>query len=77
VEFLVDQQDLLHLDDVGMVEFPQGFDLPQLEALLPVLVLALHLLDRHHFVGLVVDCLEDSSKGSISQDAYYFIFLHN
>lgn len=60
-----------------MGEFAQGFDLSQLEAFFPIFILAFHLFDGDYLVGFVVDGLVDGAESAISQNAYYFIFLHN
>ena len=66
----------MHLDDVGVSYFSEGLDLPQLEALVPALVLVLHGLDGHQFLGFDVDGLVDSPKGPVPQYFYYLVLLH-
>ena len=66
MQLLRHKQDLLELDDVGVVEFPQRLDLSQFKALIPVLILTFHLLDGHNLIGFFVDGLEDSSEGAIT-----------
>lgn len=77
MKLLWNQEDFLHFDDVRVRELPQGFDLSELEAFFPIFVLAFHLFDGDYFVGFVVDGLVNCAESAISQNAYYFIFLHN
>ena len=76
VELLGHQEDLLELDDVAVVELPQGFDLPQLYAFVPAGVLLLHFLDRHHLARLDVGRLVDRSESAIPKSLDRFVFLH-
>lgn len=59
-----------------MVQFAQGLDLPQFDALVPTLVFLLHLLDRHHLPRLDVGRLVHSPKGPVPQRLYRLVFLH-
>ena len=76
MQLLLDQKHFLKLCDVGVVELPQGLDLPQLEALLPGAILLLDFLYGDHLVGLGVDCLEDRPEGSVPQHPAYLVLLH-
>lgn len=76
MQLLLDQKHFLQLCDVGVVEFPQGLDLPQLEALLPGGILLLYLLYGDHLVGLGVYCLEYCPEGPVPQHPAYLVLLH-
>lgn len=66
VELLGHQQHLFQLYDVGVIQFPEGLDFSQLDALVPVRIFLLHLLDGHHFAGLDVCRLVDRPEGPVS-----------
>jgi hypothetical protein len=66
IQFFGHQQHFLQLDDVAVVELPQRFDLSQLYAFVPVCILLLHFLYRHHFACLYVGCFVDSSECSVA-----------
>lgn len=59
-----------------MTEFPERFDLSELETLLPIFIFLLHFFDGDDFVGFGVDCFEDCTEGTVSQHFYDLIFLH-
>lgn len=45
---------LLQLDNIGMVQLPQGFDLAEFHALVPSVNLLLHLFYCHHLAAILV-----------------------
>ena len=59
-----------------MVEFPETFDFPELDALVPVAVLLLHLLNGHCLAGFGVGGLVDCPKGPVSQSFNRLVLLH-
>ena len=77
IQFLRNQQHLLQLYDAGMVQFSKRFYLPQLDALVPVRIFLLHLLDSHHLARLDVGRLVNRPKSTVPQGLYRLILLHD
>ena len=76
IQFLWYQQNFLQLYYVVVVEFPQRFDLSQLNALIPTWILLLHFLYRHQFACLYVGRLVNSPECTVSEGLDRFVFLH-
>lgn len=76
VKLLCDEQNFLEFDQVLMDELSQGFDLPQLDALIPTGVLLFHLFNRNDLSRLNVLSFVYCSKGSVTEGFYRFVFLH-
>lgn len=76
VEFIRYEEDLLEFDDVGVVEFSEGLDFPQLYTFVPVGVFLFHFFNRDYFVGFSVHCFVDCTKSSVSQDLYRLVLVH-
>jgi hypothetical protein len=76
IKFIRDKEDLLELDDIGMIQFSEGFDLSQFDALVPIGIFLFHFFDGYHFASLGVRRFVDSAKCTVSKRLYRLIFLH-
>lgn len=61
---------------IRVLQLPERFNLSKLDALIPVMVLLLHLFDGDYFVLLEVDCLENSPERSVADALGDLILLH-
>lgn len=77
MELLGDEEYFFEFGDIGVIDFSEGFDLAEVETLIPVVVLVLDFFDGDDFVGFVVDCLVDCTEGAVTQNFYYPILLHS
>lgn len=77
VKLLGCEEYFFEFDDVWMTYFAKRFDLSEFEAFLPICIFLFHFFDGHDFISLCIDGLKDSSKGTVTQDIYYLIFLHS
>jgi len=76
VQLVVLADDLLELDDVGVVELAQAAHLAQRNALLPAVELFLHVLDGHHLPSLPVHALVHGAIGAVAQQLGHLVALH-
>lgn len=76
VEVIVDSNDFLQFHDERVIQFTQRLDLSQGHALLPRVELLLHLFDRHFFLRLQVDGLDDRTVRTIAESFQNFVPFH-
>lgn len=76
VQVIVHANDFFQLHYVGVVELPQGLDLPQAHALIPGKVLLLHFLDGHDLSVLVVGGFGYCSVSAVAEVLCDLVFIH-
>lgn len=77
VEIISDANHFFELDDVLVVQFPKVLDLAQRHTLVPRCKLLLHLLDRDHFMSLLIYCFDHGSISTIANVLYNLEFVHD
>ena len=76
IELGIGEDYFLQFDNVGVLQFPQRFNLSQLEAFVDVLVLLLHFFDGDD-LSIWTEGFEDDPKGAVPNRSSDLILLHN
>lgn len=77
VELIVDLDDFLEFDYVGVLDLAERLDLSEVHTLIPILELFFHFLDGDYLVVLEVEGLEYGPETAVAQGLEDLVLLHN
>lgn len=76
VQLVVEFDQFVQVDDVGVVELNQCSNLLQVDAVVPLRVFALHPLYCDNLAGLSIDGFDHRAEGAVAQHLTHFVLIH-